>query len=174
MEKDRSNEELQKTFNKVAKHINLTELYSLKRMQLVALKSQQALLKHSLQELPEQRKAFLFSLIFGFVAVMSAGIGFFVLGITLDDLRIIISSVVVGLVALVGFIYLLVTYKHARTEKKVVADEVKAADESLYGLDDMMSEMEKDYLKTKEETEILLEKARRQLKGKKELPEKET
>ncbi len=174
MEKDRSSEELQKTFDQIAKHINLTELYSLKRMQIIALKSQQALLKHGLQELPEQRKAFLFALIFGFVAVMSTGIGLLVLGITLDDLRIITGSVVVGLVALVGFIYLLLTYKRARTEKKVVADGVEAADESLHGLDDMMSEMEKDYLETKQETQELLEKARRQLKGKKELPEKET
>lgn len=174
MEKDRSNEELQKTFDQIAKHINLTELHSLKRMQIIALKSQQALLKRSLQELPEQRKAFLFSLIFGFVAVMGASIGLFVVGITLDDLRIIIGSVVVGLVALAGFIYLLVTYKGASTEKKVVADGVEAADESLHGLDDMMSEMEKDYMETKQETQVLLEKARRQLKGKKRLPEKET
>jgi len=57
MKKDSSNEELQKTFNEIAKLINLTELYSLKRMQIVALKSQQALSKLSLQELPEQRKA---------------------------------------------------------------------------------------------------------------------
>ncbi|MCK4387983.1 MAG: hypothetical protein KAW00_04340, partial [Dehalococcoidia bacterium] len=96
------------------------------------------------------------------------------LGITLDDLRIIMGSVVVGLVALVGFIYLLLTYKRARTEKKVVADGVEAADASLPGLDDMMSEMEKDYIKTKQETQILLEKARRQLKRKKELPQEET
>ena len=174
MEKDRSNEELQKTFEQIAKLINLTELYSLKRMQIIALKSQQTLLKHGLQELPEQRKAFLFSLLFGFVAVMSAGIGLFVLGITLDDLRIIMGSVVVELVALAGFIYLLLTYKRARTEKKVVADGVEAADASLPGLDDMMSEMEKDYIKTKQETQILLEKARRQLKRKKELPQEET
>jgi len=34
--------------------------------------------------------------------------------------------------------------------------------------------MEKDYIETKQETQELLEKARRQLKGKKELAEKET
>jgi len=38
----------------------------------------------------------------------------------------------------------------------------------------MMSEMGKDYIETKQETQVLLEKARRQLKGKKELPAKET
>jgi len=38
----------------------------------------------------------------------------------------------------------------------------------------MMTEIEKDYIETKQETQVLLDKARRQLKGKKELPEKET
>jgi len=174
MKKDSNNEELQKTFNEIAKLINLTELYSLKRMQIVALKSQQALFKLSLQELPEQRKAFLFALVFGFVAAMSAGIGLFVVGITLANLMIMIGSVVVEIAAFVGFIYLLLTYKRVRTEKKVVADEVKATDASLHGLDDMMNEMEQDYIKTKQETQILLEKARRQLKPKTTLPEKET
>jgi len=174
MKKDSSNEELQKTFNEIAKLINLTELYSLKRMQIVALKSQQALFRLSLQELPEQRKAFLFALVFGFVAAMSAGIGLFVVGITLANLGIMIGSVVVEVAAFVGFIYLLLTYKRVRTEKKVVADEVKATDESLHGLDDMMNEMEQDYIKTKQETQILLEKARRQLKPQTKLPEKET
>jgi len=56
----------------------------------------------------------------------------------------------------------------------VVADEVKATDASLRGLDDMMNEIEKDYIKTKQETQILLEKARRQLKPETKLPEKET
>lgn len=174
MKKDSNNEELQKTFNEIAKLINLTELYSLKRMQIVALKSQQALFRLSLQELPEQRKAFLFALVFGFVAAMSAGIGLFVVGIILADLRIMIGSVVVEIAAFGGFIYLLITYKRVRTEKKVIADEVKATDESLHGLDDMMNEMEQDYIKTKQETQILLEKARRQLKPKTKLPEKET
>ena len=174
MKKGSNNEELQKTFNEIAKLINLTELYSLKRMQIVALKSQQALFKLSLQELPEQRKAFLFALVFGFVAAMSAGIGLFVVGITLANLGIMIGSVVVEAAAFVGFIYLLLTYKRVRTEKKVVADEVKATDASLHGLDDMMNEMEQDYIKTKQETQILLEKARHQLKPQTKLPEKET
>jgi ABC-type multidrug transport system fused ATPase/permease subunit len=174
MKKSSNNEELQKTFNEIAKLINLTELYSLKRMQIVALKSQQALFKLSLQELPEQRKAFLFALVFGFVAAMSAGIGLFVVGVTLANLMIMIGSVVVEIAAFVGFIYLLNTYRRARTEKKVVVDEVKATDASLHGLDDMMNEMEQDYIKAKQETQELLEKARRQLKPKPKLPEKET
>ena len=124
---------------------------ALVRMQILAFKSQQLLFKLTLQELPTQRKAFLFSLLFGFVALEGTGISLFALGMNLGDLMIRISSGVVEILALGGFIYLLLMFKRITTEREHIDKELELTNAIIKDLDDISNMIRNAQIKAKEE-----------------------